>query len=364
MKRRVLRIASAWICLGFVAESAVRLIACCGDGAPPCVDASLRNEWSWVRARLADGDAELWPGVVFDLRTGWKNTPGIATDTLRTNSAGMRSEHEFSHEKPEDRRRMLLLGDSYTFGHGLPDEATFAHLLETAYLPPEWELLNTAVPGYGTDQQLIAFEAEGRLYDPDIVILGFYLRDYSRNVLSFRDYAKPMFVLEPSGLRLTHSPILSPDLLLDAYSNGRRSIGDWSYSYALQALILPVAKLRARRIRETSHGWRVLSKLMERFARVVRESGAHPVWMIIPTRDQVSGEPSRFASLTSLCTAKAATLALDCIELEGPFRAQELSDPAKPIYRPRDQGGHLSVTGNRIAAQSIFEQLVAFGLFE
>ncbi len=48
---------------------------------------------------------------------------------------------------------------------------------------------------------------EGIKYTPDIVVLGFIQPDMSRNMLNFRDFAKPKFKLRNKELKLTASPV-------------------------------------------------------------------------------------------------------------------------------------------------------------
>jgi hypothetical protein len=64
------------------------------------------------------------------------------------------------------------------------------------------ECINMAVHEYGHDQMLIYFQEEGIKYSPDIVILGFVRRDMSRNLLEFRDFAKPRFSIKNGQLTL------------------------------------------------------------------------------------------------------------------------------------------------------------------
>ena len=70
------------------------------------------------------------------------------------------------------------------------------------------------VHGYGHDQMLILLKEEGIKYEPDIVILGFLPLDMPRNLLQFRDFAKPRFVLESGQLKLTGTPVPRPEDIL------------------------------------------------------------------------------------------------------------------------------------------------------
>lgn len=66
-----------------------------------------------------------------------------------------------------------------TAGMQVPLESTFAKLLEERLNQREgseqWQVVNASVNAYGTDNELLFYELEGRKYDPNYVILGMYL---------------------------------------------------------------------------------------------------------------------------------------------------------------------------------------------
>ena len=100
----------------------------------------------------------------------------------RTNSDGMRDDREYPVEKPPGYRRLVFLGDSFTFGSGVVLEQTFvkqlAALLEGwTDVPYRWEVLNLGVPGYGTINEVESLEEKGLKYAPDVVIVMYHLND-------------------------------------------------------------------------------------------------------------------------------------------------------------------------------------------
>ena len=105
----------------------------------------------------------------------------------------------------------MVLGDSFTFGDEVSDDETYSAYLQ-AMLPTE--IINMGMHGYGHDQMLILLKEEGIKYQPDIVILGFLPLDMSRNLLNFRDFGKPRFVLERGELKLTGTPVPRPEEIL------------------------------------------------------------------------------------------------------------------------------------------------------
>ncbi len=80
------------------------------------------------------------------------------------------------------RRRLVLLGDSVTFGLGVPQDRIYAARLEQELSGSQggpYEVVNLAVFAYDSLDELAAFEEDGAKYRPDLVILQFYLNDFS-----------------------------------------------------------------------------------------------------------------------------------------------------------------------------------------
>jgi hypothetical protein len=84
------------------------------------------------------------------------------------NSKGLR-DREYPYQKPRDRIRVVALGDSLTFGEGIPFGDRFTDIAEQRF--KNLEVLTMAVPGYGLDQMLLAFAEEGVKYQPDVVLI-------------------------------------------------------------------------------------------------------------------------------------------------------------------------------------------------
>jgi hypothetical protein len=175
----------------------------------------IRN---WVREHQKAGTATYYSFDRYDPSKGWRPKPNLKDENawddkiLNTNSTGLRGKKDFPYAKNGGRPRILILGDSFTFGDQVSDNETYSHYLQE--MLPNTEVINMGVHGYGHDQMLILFKEEGIKYQPDIVILGFLPLDMSRNLLNFRDFAKPRFILENGELKLTGTPVPRPEEIL------------------------------------------------------------------------------------------------------------------------------------------------------
>lgn len=97
-----------------------------------------------------------------------------------SNGFGFR-EREFSHEKPDGVYRILVLGDSMTFGVGIDSDHRYTNLLEEMLnlksKSKRYEVLNFGMGGYSTDQERDLLTAILKKVQFDLVIVGFFWND-------------------------------------------------------------------------------------------------------------------------------------------------------------------------------------------
>ncbi len=117
--------------------------------------------------------------IIYELRPNLNtNFQGVP---VRTNSCGMRG-GEVSRINVEDRYRIALLGDSFTFGWGVHEDESFAAVLQrelnTRSAARKVEVLNFGVPGYSTFQEVTSFLEKGGDFNVDAVLLFFIDNDF------------------------------------------------------------------------------------------------------------------------------------------------------------------------------------------
>ena len=108
---------------------------------------------------------------------------------IRVNSIGLRSEELGPKEK--DEFRVLVLGDSITFGDFLPEEETWCGRLEALAKGRQRRIrfVNAGLPGAGTVEEFSLFQEVKEVVKPDLVLVGMYLND-AQNASEF--YAKSL----------------------------------------------------------------------------------------------------------------------------------------------------------------------------
>jgi lysophospholipase L1-like esterase len=98
------------------------------------------------------------------------------------NSMGYRDQ-EFTLKKPKNTFRILLLGDSFTWGEGVPLKDIYPEVLEGQLNAEktkgglQFECINTGKKGLNTVQELAFLREKGFSFEPDLVLLGFVLND-------------------------------------------------------------------------------------------------------------------------------------------------------------------------------------------
>ncbi|HXT20998.1 MAG TPA: SGNH/GDSL hydrolase family protein [Thermoanaerobaculia bacterium] len=118
---------------------------------------------------------------------GWRLRPGIHARVFgesRTLAPDGLFAVDSGQLRQPDQRRILLLGDSRTFGNGVPTAATFGEVLDRRLA--DAQVINLAVPGYSSYQGLAALRLYAPRLRPDVVVFAFGFND-RRYVLAAGD---------------------------------------------------------------------------------------------------------------------------------------------------------------------------------
>ena len=151
------------------------------------------NAHSWKTRGIHRADSEL----IYSLRPGAVSTWKFKQfdQVVHVNSMGLRDREVGA--KVAGELRVLVLGDSMTFGHGVRDDESWPNQLEMhlAESPgPKVDVINAAVKGYGTDHQYKFFRDRLVPLRPDVVVLAAYGNDLIDNI------THPLFTLDDEGL--------------------------------------------------------------------------------------------------------------------------------------------------------------------
>ena len=135
-------------------------------------------ETAWQTFALHQPDSDLIYGMVPGTSHRWVTDE--FEEVAQINRHGLRGSPIGEKERP----RIIVLGDSMTFGQGVRDEETYASQLEGMFYSDglSVQVINAGVKGYGTDQAYKLFTTRLRGSNPDIVVLALYANDLGDNI--------------------------------------------------------------------------------------------------------------------------------------------------------------------------------------
>lgn len=224
--------------------------------------------------------------------------PGDYDVRITSNSAGMRGQREYAVAKPAGVRRVLMLGDSFVYGYGVEDDEVVSALLEDRLNAldggaPRWEVVNLAVSGFGQAEELVTWQARGKAYSPDVVLLFYFENDIGNNAVS------NLYALGPDGALKREAAEFLPGIrtqeLLYSVAPIRwlfEHSEAWNLVRNRLSGVVQNALLREQgleKFNDTSEkGVGLTRALLRELVAEVRAAGARPVIVIIPDRKEMS----------------------------------------------------------------------------
>jgi lysophospholipase L1-like esterase len=253
---------------------------------------------------------------------------------IRTNSHGMR-EREIPIEKPASVVRIAALGDSYTFGFGVPGRRAYPRVLESllndgAQGEARFEVLNFGVGGYSTRDEAIVLRHRALAWKPDLVILGYALND----------------------------PEDEPFQPLHAYF---RPTQWWQHFELLRLFAQARWKWRVRRYGDgdylrSLHGdprwWGNVVNAFESIRGATRSAGSRVLVVIFPMNTVVEWAQYPYADVHEQVARTAVAHGFDALDLLPVFAGRLPGE-----VRLTDSDAHPNEEGHRLAAEAIAARL-------
>jgi lysophospholipase L1-like esterase len=287
------------------------------------------------------------PDVLFVPKPGFR---GYSEGTeVAISSQGLR-DREYDAAHPPNTTRIVVLGDSVTFGPGVLAEETFSkqleHRLNGLGDGRRYEVINTGVIGYNTIQERARLERVGLQFQPDVVVLTFVVNDLLDTFSIFDHQYEPGGALAPLKKWLRRN-----SRLYRFYQNV-----SWRLEGELRRDPNQPEPPRDRQ--------RVLEREAEigRIARISRDNGAKFLMVLYP--DNLANLVSPDASGRQVTVrdelvgfaARSGFPTLDLTEALGDVR-----DPRARVMRLREDP-HPSPTGHRAIADALLSSLQEAGL--
>lgn len=248
---------------------------------------------------------------------------------VKINSKGLR-DREIPYERTGSTPRILMLGDSFTEGWGVPFEQTFSKRIERLYAArgTRAEVINTGVGNYNTIMEVQYFLNEGYKYKPDIVVLNFIPNDaepvppHAAPNVAMRNCHSCVFVIGRVDTLLRELSVRSDweTYYRNLYDNGR------------------------------AKGW---VDARTAIGKLTEYCKAHDIKLLVAHLPDLHGfEPYPLQTVVDLLHQTANENAVDFVDLTPDFKGQ---DPAKLWVSPTD--AHPNGLGNEIIANALFRKL-------
>lgn len=294
-------------------------------------------------AYLPSGDPEL----LFTPKPGYG---GFSEGTrVEISSQGLRDQ-EYALGRQPNTTRVLVLGDSVTFGFGVLAEESFPERLEQRLNDlgdgGRYEVINAGVIGYNTIQERVRLQQVGLQFQPDVVVLTFVVNDLLDTFSIFDHQYEPTDTLAPAKKWLRRN-----SRLYRFYQNT-----SWRLVDALRK--------DPNRPEQPRQRQRVLEREAEiaRIAEIGHEHGARFLLALYPDNLHQAVSPDSAGQQITvreevLSFAQRSGLAvLDLTEALGDVRDQRAR-----VMRLREDP-HPSPAGHQVIAQALFEKLSEAGM--
>ena len=300
----------------------------------------------------ASGLLELRPSTTrFSATKGYE----LAPDGKNINSHGLR-EREISLLKPTNTFRILALGDSFTYGHGVRSAETYVKQLEAMLnrklgnRGTRFEVLNAGVPGYNTHQELIHLQEVGLLYHPDLILLGFTMGDAELGYFGLKNAEGQTWPIQLKEWVKEHFA------LYQFIRTGLKRMVDRidAAKYDVEAGGTAVLPIQLAAAGKTSEGWKLCRESLENIAAISRERGIPVLLVIYPFLGQLD-DTYPFKESHALVARTATGYGMSVVDLLSHFTGRE---PSGLWVSPKD--GHPNASANAIAASGIYEALFAY----
>lgn len=256
----------------------------------------------------------------------------------KTNSEGLRDYERESIDK--DSYKIIILGDSLTYGAGVSLEETYAKILEKKLNnlgDKKYEIFNLGVFGYGTTQECELLKVKGLKYNPNLVILSYVLND----PMEFSCRIK--FLNIPISCRLK-SLLLQSQFLFFCRNNIRN--------------IFPQEYKQQYSLKLDEEEWERATKPFEELSKISQEKNIPIIVIIFPLLKDFNNYQwvNVHSKIKDISEIQGFSV-LDMYDYYKTYKSEDLQINKEDVY-------HINKQGHEIAANAIFKKLINTGILK
>jgi len=330
--------------------------------------------------RMDPGLMQYHPRLGWKLSPNWQGTHKHHDFEVRYTTDGHGFRSDSAARKGRDGLQTAFVGDSFTFGLGVHDDATFVHHLNEL---SDGALVcrNYAVPGYSTDQEYLLIRERLLHLEPEVVVLVTYLgNDLFDNELPFplqAQRAKPYFEMTPAGLTLRNVPVplqtksqagQESDLAQVVFANSGGNNRGLLAKFLGRLEILRLFKIQGERLFERElvlddgrfdSAVNLYVEIVQEMRQVCKESGTALMVVLLPGQSYVQRPWSVSARVQAFLRQEVInrmhTLQIEVIDLATRLKQGHASRQEAWFY-PNE--GHLTPAGHSVVAEMLAESLM------
>jgi lysophospholipase L1-like esterase len=299
-----------------------------------------------------------------DPRLGYELRPGGRDGKYRISAEGLR-DHDLSWSKPPGEIRIAAIGDSITYGFGVPRERVWVEQLERLLGArarpggPRFEVLNLGVPGYNGLQIVERLRRVGLAFEPDLVVYGYSLNDpqdfsFEATALRTMEEERERAMEQAPALRrwLARSRLflLLREVLLRP-RRGQEVPEQMPDDPAFAALRRGEQGAYLRAIHHEGESAQRWTRALDELAGLARERSLPTLVVVFPMFPEDDGDD--LADLTAQVTEAARARGLEALDL-APFYAAARRSIDRPLHA---DFLHPNVHGHRVAALAVLDAL-------
>ncbi len=276
------------------------------------------------------------------------------TALITQNELGHRGPN-YGPQKADGKKRVLVLGDSFTEGSQVGDDDLFTAIIANA--DSNLEVMNAGIGGYNSVQEYLYLQKTGKELRPDLVLVMFYENDLAENCLSFYPSIgpRPFASIENGQLMIHENPSPKEHLkyvlpLPFAEKLNKHSLAYHFFNFRvyqpLRASYLTQLEFDDLKKTETYPKLDIIGMVYQKIQKLMKGRGAMFAVGLIPTREEAqNGFSDIQAPLLSFCREKD----IPCFSLVQSFK--EAYDKGKKPYFEVDI--HWSKEGHRVASEAL-----------
>lgn len=300
----------------------------------------------------------------YDPLLGWINRPGIAIDDfygegrdLRTNARRFRAHDALDPLSTSSATRLVVSGDSFTFGYGVDDEDSWVAQLDRA--APQLEVVNMGQGGYGLCQAYLWYTRDGQHLPHQLHVTAFITENYHRLGRDrFMGYGKPVVTSRGGRLSVENVPTPRPLRLGQPWRGWMETMGQLHLAQAVRSRAASWSE--RQRAHRKAHVQEASRLIFEDLYRLHRAAGREGALVHLPIqKDYRDGASNGWRHWLRLEAEKQGWTFVDLVAEMRKLPAAEIPGLFIQEHDERFRGakGHYTEKGNAFVADALRRQL-------